>query len=513
MTAPRQKIANLDEALTRFNEILAWSRYRFDGHPYRKWVCPVRYFEPEFIETITKRHGPEQLEIVGDEPRDVVIPVWAIADMILDTQLKLSLPPEAIGVDAPYPSLGNTIQTAYDYHRYFAGLAEENVRRERAELRRAQTASSEAESALLPDTRIPPVRDELCHPLIDQGQVLLAKDALSNSGSCDKGRAAALNRLVNSPTRILRRPERRDLKVLNDIEADFPHFQGVLNELRLQLRLQIAARAPLVFRPLLMVGAPGIGKTAFMRRLGEGLNLTLLPVSAGTATASWVLKGTHSGWRAAAMGAVAGAVLNLKARQGLLLMIDEVDKQPKGNFPIEPVLLELLEPEQNRHFEDEFLGVEMNLQPLLSVVLTANKLEPISAPLLSRTTTVEVSYPTPDQMPAVLRSVDRELRHELPGLGRVFRALPDEAVKELGSVSLREARATLMRAYGRALERPGRGRRQLAPEDVRASRPRQMPKAAATASNADVTVEDLLRLVLVRSLPPTGGAPPGTILH
>lgn len=512
MTAPQKKIADLDEALTRFNDILAWSRYRFNAHPYRSWVCPVRYFEPEFIETITKSHGPEQLEIDGDRP-DLVIPVWAIADLILETQLKLALPPEAIGVESHYPSLGHTIQTAYDYHRYFADLARETIRREREAQSRTATPAPAPAPAWDPESLVPLGQEEVRHRLIDPDKARMAKEALSSGNGSDRGRMACLSRLIDQPTRILRRPDRRDLKALDDIEVDYPHFAPVLEELRLQLRLQIAARSPLVFRPLLMVGPPGIGKTAFMRRLGETLKLALVPVSAGTMTASWILKGGNPSWRSASPGAVANAVLGLKARQGLLLMIDEVDKQANSNFPIEPALLELLEPEQNRHFEDEFLGVAMNLQPLLSVVLTANRLQTISAPLVSRTTVIEVSYPTSDQMPVVLKSVDRELRREQPGVGRVFRPLPEETLSELGSVSLREARATLMRAYGRALERSARGKRLLKPEDVRASRPKPMLSEVQPPPGIGITLEDLLQLVLVRSLPPTGGAPPGTILH
>ncbi len=507
MTAPLPKIASVSEAMNQFGEILNRSKYRPSLHPHLTWMCPARYFEPAFIESIIKQQGPDKLLIDTDDQRDVLLSVWAVADMILDTQRKFSLPMEAVEAPHSFPPLGFTIQTAYDYHCYFANRAKEEAQRERQALRTAAASLNAADPTRLPGGE----RDEILHPLVAVAILRAEKDGLS--GASERGRLNALNQLIDKPNRTLRCPDRRDLKALDAIETDFPHFTAVLDELRLQLRLQIAARSPLAFRPLLMVGPPGIGKTAFMRRLGEALNLSLLPVSAGTTTASWILKGGNQAWRSASAGAVASAVLKLKPRQGLLLMIDEVDKQPEGNFPIEPVLLELLEPEQNRHFTDEYLGVEMNLEPLLSVVLTANDLEPLSAPLLSRTTVVEVSTPTPAQMPAVLRSVDRELRREQPGLAKVFRPLPEEALKELGSVSLREARATLMRAYGRALERSGRGKRRLEPEDIRVSRPKRVLKGGTPPSGADITVEDLLRLVLVRSLPPAGGAPPGTILH
>jgi hypothetical protein len=241
----------------------------------------------------------------------------------------------------------------------------------------------------------------------------------------------------------------------------------------------------------------------------------LAPVSVASSTASWILRGNSSSWKGGSMGVIAKAVLGLQPKQGLLLMLDEIDKLQEGSrtFPIEPVLLELLEPEQNRHFEDEFLGVPMNLEPLLSVMATANGLDTISEPMKSRLTIVEVGYPTRSQMPAVLRSVDRELREERPGLRSIFRALPDDVIAELGAGSLREARGNLLRAYGRALERNARGKRQLTVEDVVAARPKAPMADVSLAPTTRLTAEDVLAWLLQRYLPPAGGAPPGTVLH
>ena len=516
---PLNKIRDIPDALCRFNLILSRSTYYHNADPQMTWQCPTEMLDPALVEQVMSRHGLDMLRVVANENPACFLSVWGIADLILDGQRGINLPPDLIDSEHRYGRpLGFTIQTAYDYHCFYAQRAKETVLRERQEqtarsARLGEAAESAAEAVVVPESRS---GDQLIHPLITpECRARLGKQIEADRNCEHRQRTAVLRRLLEHPDRTLRLAGRSDLTALDRLEIDFPHFSAVLEAIRLQLRLQKATRAPVLLRPLLMVGPPGIGKTAFMRRLGDALRLVLLPVSVASSTASWILRGNSSSWKNGSTGVVAKAVLELQPRQGLLLMLDEIDKLQEGsrNFPIEPALLELLEPEQNRHFEDEFLGVPMNLQPLLSVMATANQLGPISAPLKSRLTVVEVGYPTRTQMPAVLRSVDRELREEQPGLRKLFRPLSDEVIAELGTGSLREARGNLLRAYGKALERTTRGKRDLAPEDVLATRSNSRVSDVSLAPTPAPTAEDILAWLLQRYLPPTGGAPPGTVLH
>ena len=505
------KISDLPDALCRFKDILTWSTYQRDAPILVRWQCPIRHFEAVVIDQVLARHGPEHLIIDFQNGRGCLLSVWALADLILESHCRTALPDEANEAPHHFAPLGGTIHAVWDHHCYYAEVAEKNVLREREEHQRRRQIPDVPPAVELPVTAVRSGKNEQRHQLTDPAVLQIAKDKLIGCNADMKLRAEALNRLFNTIVRTLPGVGRSQLKCLDALERDFPHFGAVLESIRLQLRLQQATGSPLVLRPLLMVGPPGVGKTAFMRRLGEGLNLALATVSAGTVSASWILRGGSSSWKNASMGIVASGILRLKPSQGLLLLIDELDKmQDDGrNHPLEPALLELLEPEQNRHFEDEYLGVPMNIQPLLSVVATANRLGPISPPLRSRLT----NNPTTEQMPAVLRSVDRELRREEPGLGSVFHPLSDEVLGALGSVSLREARGTLLRAYGKALERTTvRGRRALVAGDIQAAKPVQTVAKDLPQRPPDPVSElvDLLKYILA---PPLRGAPPGTVLH
>ena len=506
-TLPASRIRDAHDALFHLATLLERSVPVEEAPTGQKLYLSTEYLAPDFVATLVRRVGPEAIRIDTAGMACCSLPIVLVAQHIVDT-----LPPVSPEVD-PADVRGTPL--------YWHPVLREALRRHHL-LHRIAQANVEREDQAVPDTTPVPLapvprllrKDE--HPLYDLVEATRIRDALK-SGDCGRStdaRRRALDRLLKKPGQILRRVKVSDFKALDRLALDFPHFRNVIERMRVQLRLQQATRGALVFRPLLMVGPPGVGKTAFMRRLGSLLDQFLIPVASGSITGSMVLKGGHSSWSGGRMGRIADSLLRLKDGQGLLLQLDEIDKlrEQSGtrSYPVEPVLLDLLEPEQNEVFEDEYLQVQLNLRPLLSVIATANRLESISAPLLSRFEVEEIALPTDAQMPAVLRSIDRSLRQEQPGLAKVFRPLDDEVVSALRQVSARDARGVLLGAYGRALEKSVRGRRRLTRDDIAQARA-GLRSASPTASSRPETEE--LLVVLRLPTPPTGGAPPGTALH
>lgn len=124
------------------------------------------------------------------------------------------------------------------------------------------------------------------------------------------------------------------------------------------------------------------------------------------AAVSFQLVGGDSGWRQARPGLIF-EVLAKGDSAAPVLILDEVDKIGSGtNYPIVPVLLDLLEPDTARAFYDAFFRMEFDASRMI-IVLTANDLDRVPPPLLSRVEVFDIPTPDPEQrMQIILAKVD-----------------------------------------------------------------------------------------------------------
>lgn len=173
----------------------------------------------------------------------------------------------------------------------------------------------------------------------------------------------------------------------------FANMSAAIDRLAAELALA-SAMPPDDFRvtPLLLLGEPGLGKTFFSQSLAQALGVDFDVVSAGGAQGGFVLAGTASHWSNTAPGGVA----KLLARSTVaspVLVIDEVDKiAGDDRYPVLPALLDLLEPATARAFKDESLDMRIDASKLI-VLLTANYIDLVPAPLLSRVEVLQVPRP------------------------------------------------------------------------------------------------------------------------
>lgn len=270
----------------------------------------------------------------------------------------------------------------------------------------------------------------------DSNQQKCAKPLLEKAGSNDGYRA--LPRIHSA------------LKKLDAARECYANLHEPIQKLKIDLTLAGAMRASAFhIRPILLVGTPGTGKTHFALKLAEALSVPMQKWSAGSAQASFQLAGADSGWR----HAQPGMIIEMLAKSNSaapVLVLDEVDKIGKdGSYPVLPVLLDLLETETARAFRDVFFRMEFDASRIICV-MTANNLDAVPAPLLSRAEVFDIPAPEPEQRLQIIRAEVQRLRR----MTRKHIELDAHAAKALAErndLDLRQTHRLVTDAFATAL--------------------------------------------------------------
>ena len=201
-----------------------------------------------------------------------------------------------------------------------------------------------------------------------------------------------------------------------------------------------------------LVGPPGVGKTSVAASVARALGRKYARVSLGGMHDEAEIRGHRKTYVGAMPGRIVTALINAKS-ENPVIVLDEIDKM-SSNFRGDPMsaLLEVLDPEQNRSFRDNFMEIPIDLSDTLFIA-TANSYEGIPSPLLDRMEVIELSTYTDSEKLSIAKNhlIPKQLKRN--GIsGRMFKMTDDGILalikgytKEAGVRNLEREIASLIR--------------------------------------------------------------------
>lgn len=210
-----------------------------------------------------------------------------------------------------------------------------------------------------------------------------------------------------------------------------PSFASVIASLSDDLRLQSSGALPIArFRPILLLGKPGIGKTRFAKRVAHHLGLPARMVS-GAGGQTLDLAGLSRVYDSTQPSVVARTMLETGVANPVIL-VDEIDKaNPLGRERrFQDALLTMIDSETCGSVPDECLSTVVDMSQV-SWILTANDISGLSRPLLDRVRIFDVPAPDIAHLPAIIHGIVADIASDYCIPPDEMPELPTETMQQL----------------------------------------------------------------------------------
>lgn len=235
---------------------------------------------------------------------------------------------------------------------------------------------------------------------------------------------------------------------MSEENLDIAHAREVLNEDHFGLdkvkkrilehlavhKLNPAGKGPI----LCFIGPPGVGKTSLGQSIAKATGRKFARVALGGLHDEAEIRGHRRTYVGALPGTIIQALRKVGTRNPVMLL-DELDKVSAG-FHGDPAaaLLEVLDPEQNNSFRDNYLGVPFDLSQVMFIA-TANVLDQIPGPLRDRMEVIELPGYTTDEKVEIAKRYLVPKQANASGLSENQCQISDDALKVIVQDYTREA--------------------------------------------------------------------------
>lgn len=288
---------------------------------------------------------------------------------------------------------------------------EELAERTAPDLKISLAAKQEQEAAELAQTLEPeeavetePVQQtfQMVSCVYEEDVLAQKKSAENNMKFSERDRTNAVKAVTKA---LLARPMTRRIGMPLDVHVAMqqlaevaPHMPELIEALRIPLLVSVATGAPPMLPPILLVGGAGVGKSHAALQIASMLGVPTHTVSyAASGAVGNVLSGSDKNWGNSSTGIVFNALAEGEFANPVMLL-DEIDKASSSSATQGPdrhplnELLALLEPITAKEHKDRCAEIRVDARHIVWIA-TANSLEGLSAPLLSRFKLILINKP------------------------------------------------------------------------------------------------------------------------
>lgn len=253
-------------------------------------------------------------------------------------------------------------------------------------------------------------------------------------------------------------PANQALEALRGLRKTQPHFGEVVGLIEGRLLMAAETGKPALLPPILLAGTPGVGKTHFTLELARALGRHIIRHGFDLGHTGEALLGSARHWSNTEPGVVFNAVC-MGEQADPVVLLDEIDKAcaRSSNNPLAP-LHSLLEPLTAKAVKDISVGITFDASHVFWLA-TANDLQNIPEPILSRFRVFHIHSPTAAQAIEMASAVAASVQERFPSFDPPDRRL----VTLLAHLTPREQIQLLEDAFARAQVN---GRKHLVRQDL-----------------------------------------------